>query len=84
MNNIIKYSKADEVSIVLARNEQDILLTIADNGVGFDVSLPRKGIGLHNIASRSDVYNGVLDIQSSPGKGCRIQIRFPFKEVQSA
>jgi signal transduction histidine kinase len=84
MNNIIKYSKADEVSIVLARNEQQILLTIADNGVGFDVNLPRKGIGLHNIASRSDVYNGVLDIQSSPGNGCRMQIRFPFKDLQSA
>jgi PAS domain S-box-containing protein len=84
MNNIIKYSKADEVSIVLGRNENDILLTIADNGVGFDVNLPRKGIGLHNIASRSDVYNGVLEIQSTPGNGCRMQIRFPFKEVQSS
>jgi len=39
---------------------------------------------LHNIASRSDVYNGVLDIQSSPGNGCRMQIRFPFKDLQSA
>ena len=68
---------------MLGRNEQEILLTIADNGVGFDVNLPRKGIGLHNIASRSDVYNGVLDIHSAPGNGCRMQIRFPFKGVQS-
>lgn len=84
MNNIIKYSKANEVNIVLARNEENILLTIADDGVGFDVNSPRKGIGLHNIASRADVYNGILDIQSSPGNGCIMYIRFPSQSIPTA
>lgn len=84
MNNIIKYSKANEVNIVLARNEENILLTIADDGVGFDINSPRKGIGLHNIASRTDVYNGILDIQSSPGNGCVMNIRFPFQSIPTA
>jgi signal transduction histidine kinase len=84
MNNIIKYSKANEVNIVLARNEENILLTIADDGVGFDVNSPRKGIGLHNIASRTDVYNGILDIQSSPGNGCIMYIRFPSQSIPTA
>ncbi|MFM9021167.1 MAG: response regulator, partial [Sediminibacterium sp.] len=48
MNNIIKYSKADEVTIILDRNEQHLLLTIADNGIGFDLNMPRKGVGMHN------------------------------------
>lgn len=78
MNNIIKYSKADEVLIVLDRNDQHLLLTIADNGIGFDLNMPRKGIGMHNISSRTDVYNGILEINSSPGNGCRINIKFPF------
>jgi signal transduction histidine kinase len=84
MNNIIKYSKANEVNIVLARNEENILLTIADDGVGFDVNSPRKGIGLHNIASRTDVYNGILDIQSSSGNGCIMYIRFPSQSIPTA
>jgi PAS domain S-box-containing protein len=84
MNNIIKYSKANEVNIVLARNEENILLTIADDGVGFNVNSPRKGIGLHNIASRTDVYNGILDIQSSPGNGCIMYIRFPSQSIPTA
>lgn len=79
MKNIIKYSKADDVSFVLARNDTHILLTIADNGVGFDTQMPRKGIGLHNIASRTDVYNGTLEIESSPGNGCSMKIRFPYQ-----
>jgi PAS domain S-box-containing protein len=78
MNNIIKYSKADEVSIVLARTEEQLLLTIADNGIGFDLNMPRKGVGMHNISSRTDVYNGSLEINTSPGNGCRIHIKFPF------
>ena len=76
--NIIKYSKADEVTIVLDRTEQHLLLTIADNGIGFDLNMPRKGVGMHNISSRTDVYNGSLEITTSPGNGCRIHIQFPF------
>ena len=83
MNNIIKYSKANDVSFVLARNDTHILLTIADNGVGFDTQLPRKGIGLHNIASRTDVYNGTLEIDSAPGNGCSMKIRFPYQQSQA-
>jgi PAS domain S-box-containing protein len=80
MNNIIKYSNAENVNIRLERNEENISLSIVDDGVGFITTQPRKGIGLHNIISRADVYNGVVDIQSTPGKGCKIYILFPLKE----
>jgi PAS domain S-box-containing protein len=82
MNNIIKYSRADEVTIILSRDDQHLLLSIADNGVGFDVNMPRKGIGLHNISSRTDVYNGLLEIKTSPGNGCEIYIKFPYTPLQ--
>ncbi|MDP3668002.1 MAG: histidine kinase, partial [Sediminibacterium sp.] len=80
MNNILKHSKATTVNIELLRNQQMIYLKIADNGVGFDVNQQRKGIGIYNIISRSDVYNGIVDIQTLPGNGCGIHITFPLTE----
>lgn len=77
MNNIIKHSKATHVNIELMRNDKMVYLKIADNGVGFDVNQQRKGIGLYNIISRSELYNGIVDIQTSPGNGCGIYITFP-------
>jgi two-component system sensor histidine kinase UhpB len=80
MNNIIKHSKATTVNIELVRNENYVHLKIGDNGVGFDISAQRKGIGIYNIISRSDLYNGIVDLQSSPGNGCSICITFPLKD----
>jgi PAS domain S-box-containing protein len=77
MSNIIKYSKAQNVHVTLGRDTEFVYLDIKDDGVGFDVSQPRKGIGLHNIMSRADVYNGVVNIVSSPGNGCVVNIKIP-------
>lgn len=79
MNNIIKHSKATTVNIELLRNDKEVYLRIEDNGIGFDIGLQRKGIGIYNIISRSDLYNGIVDIQSSPGNGCIIGIVFPIR-----
>ncbi len=81
MNNILKHSKATTVNIELKRNDQLIYLKIADNGVGFDVNQQRKGIGIYNIISRADLYNGIVDIQTSPGAGCGIHITFPLEKA---
>ena len=79
MNNILKHSSATTVNIELIRNEHEVHLKIQDNGIGFDIGQQRKGIGIYNIISRSDLYNGIVDIRSSPGNGCTIGIVFPVK-----
>lgn len=78
MNNIIKHAQATQVNIELMRNSDMIYLKIADNGVGFNSNQHRKGIGLYNIISRAEVYNGVVDIETEPGKGCTVHITFPL------
>jgi PAS domain S-box-containing protein len=80
MNNIIKHAKAKHVNIELKRDDQNIYLKVHDDGIGFDVNQQRRGIGLYNIISRSDLYNGVVDIQSEVGKGCKIDITFPIQK----
>ena len=78
-NNIIKYAEAKSVQILINQSNNIINLVISDDGIGFDTSDPTtKGIGLINIISRADAYNGKVDIVSSPGNGCTLEIRFPI------
>jgi signal transduction histidine kinase len=77
LKNIMQYSKAKCINISLEYNDNHAELIIKDDGVGFDVTHTRKGIGLSNIYERSRFYNGGVDIQSRPGEGCTIIVRMP-------
>lgn len=77
MNNILKHAKATEVVIELYRDEE-IKLSVNDNGVGFDTKKKRKGIGLHNIQTRVGLYTGKVNIHSEPGNGCKLKVEIPI------
>ncbi|HWI93107.1 MAG TPA: PAS domain S-box protein [Flavisolibacter sp.] len=79
MNNILKYAAASEVRVIINTNYKSVRFSIQDNGVGFDMDKKSKGIGLRNIDNRVKFHKGVLDIQSSPGQGCTIDIEVPLK-----
>ncbi len=76
--NIIKHSRAKKVDITLQSREAEIHLMIRDDGAGFDSSKTTRGIGLSNIFERTRFYNGVSEIQTSPGKGCMLNITIPY------
>jgi two-component system sensor histidine kinase UhpB len=78
VSNILKHSKATEAEIKLAIHKKDLVITITDNGVGFDPRKRMKGIGLMNITSRAEVHNGDVDIISAPGSGCTVKISIPL------
>jgi two-component system sensor histidine kinase UhpB len=77
LNNIMKHAKATEVLIRLSIEGPDIVLTVVDNGVGFDISRHRKGVGITNIISRTELFKGKVEIQSRPGDGCVLTVRLP-------
>ncbi len=79
LTNILKHAKATEVKISLSQNKKSIILTVADNGIGFDTGKEQKGIGIANIKSRSKSYNGTADFVSKPGRGCVLTVLFPVK-----
>jgi PAS domain S-box-containing protein len=76
MNNILKYAEADKIGITIKEQGKKLILTITDNGKGFDPVAKRKGIGLSNIINRADVFNGKVDIQAAPGQGCILTVVF--------
>jgi two-component system sensor histidine kinase UhpB len=77
LNNIVKHSRATLVLIRLSMEGNNIVVTITDNGVGFDVSRHRKGVGITNIISRTELFNGKVEIQSQPGEGCTLSVSLP-------
>ena len=74
LNNILKHAQASSVSIELNKQREQIRLRVEDDGRGFDPRMRRDGVGISNIMSRAELYNGKVEIDSSPGKGCRLEV----------
>lgn len=79
INNIIKHSKATEVSVQLFNANNTVILIVEDNGVGFAKEKNKKGIGLLNISSRLDIVNGNVNFEPSPKSGTLVTIKIPLK-----
>ncbi len=80
INNIIKHSGAKNATIQLIKNDDSITLMVVDDGVGFDSNKIKEGMGLHNIKSRVDVFNGKLTIDTQPERGSTFIIEIPIYE----
>ena len=78
LHNIVKHSKASFVEVQLTKIEDELMLTIEDNGIGFSTDTSKKGLGLVNIHSRVDYLKGKLEISSIPNKGTFILVLIPL------
>ncbi len=77
INNIVKYSKATEVTIQLKDYDEIYMLTVEDNGVGFDQSQIEKsssGLGFQSMRNRLEAVNGFLEIDSRINGGTTLLI----------
>lgn len=78
-NNILKHAHASIVYITLAHEGDKLVLLIKDNGRGFDKLKKTAGVGLLNISTRASLFNGEMEVISSPGNGCELLITFMIK-----
>ncbi|MES2432079.1 MAG: PAS domain S-box protein [Bacteroidota bacterium] len=77
-SNIMKHSKASAITIKIKHLEGYLYMVIKDDGIGFDSSLKKDGIGLENIKRRINTLNGHTEIVSAPGKGCEVKVWVPL------
>lgn len=77
-NNILKYAKADHAIIKFSNTLEHLILTISDDGVGFNTQEKAKGIGLRNMANRTELFEGTVTVESAPGKGTVITVSIPL------
>jgi PAS domain S-box-containing protein len=75
-NNILKHAQAKKVIVGLIHDKEKLVLSIKDDGIGFDTGKKAEGVGLMNIKTRASLFNGELSINSSPGQGCELRVLF--------
>lgn len=78
VTNISKYARARQVWISLARRDHLVELTVRDDGVGFDATVPsRSAYGLVGMRFRVEAEGGKLLVTSNPGHGTRLVMTLP-------
>jgi PAS domain S-box-containing protein len=84
--NIAKHARATEVTIQLEKTENQIILEIEDNGVGFKVPkdwldlIQYKHLGLVGMRERAEAIGGRLELQSKPGEGTLLILIVPVQQ----
>lgn len=81
LRNIFKYANAKQVTIDLAADDENLILEISDDGVGFNIHEVKKGIGLSNMRRRAELFSGKMEIDSSNRNGCTIKILIPITSM---
>ncbi len=80
-NNILKYANAKKVVFLLHTSDISFLLIIKDNGQGMEPGRQHDGIGLQNIKSRVNVFNGHVNITTKPGAGFMLSVEIPLVNI---
>jgi signal transduction histidine kinase len=79
LNNVVKHSKAQTSRVRLWQRGHELLLTITDDGIGFDpLSIPGGHLGILGLHERAATIGAHLVIRSAPGKGATVEVRWPF------
>lgn len=76
VNNVIKHSKASHLDFAVHFGES-IVISILDNGKGFDPNDSYTGAGLRNMRSRTELMNGKIFIESNRGTGTKMILEVP-------
>ncbi|GIV33307.1 MAG: hypothetical protein KatS3mg031_0842 [Chitinophagales bacterium] len=82
INNAMKHAQANEISVQLFGRSKQLILTVEDDGIGFDKKVLNsdKSFGLQSIASRTMALSGNFEIDTHPGKGTIASIQIPLHQ----
>jgi signal transduction histidine kinase len=81
VNNIVRHSGATHAKVLLRVLDDALLLTVEDDGRGFDASSITEGNGLRNIGCRATSLQGKVEIRSRVGQGTLIALRVPLMQA---
>jgi len=86
LHNAAKHSGVKRVDVRLAESSNELLLTISDLGVGFDLEEAKQGggLGLTSMQERVRLVNGIITIESKLGGGTTIHVHVPFKSEDAS
>lgn len=79
LSNALRHSHADEVRVLVTRDESHLLIEVSDEGTGFEGTAVGRGLGLASMRARAESHGGSAQVESEPGKGTRVSVRFPIE-----
>ncbi|MBK6640808.1 MAG: hypothetical protein IPG39_05975 [Bacteroidetes bacterium] len=81
LNNIVKHSEAKEINLEISLNDNDLIISVSDNGRGLPAEKEKSGNGLTNMQVRISSIGGDFRIKSEPNKGTSITIMVPVIQL---
>jgi signal transduction histidine kinase len=81
LTNVAKHGQATSVIVSLVERDLMVEVSVRDDGVGFDPSVPTSGFGLAGMRERAALASGELEITSSPGEGTTVRATIPAKRA---
>lgn len=85
LNNIRKHAQASKIVVDLKRHKEDVVLTVTDDGEGFDMAEIKQrasqdsGFGLSGMNERVQSLSGSVKIFSKPGEGTKVTVTVPYE-----
>jgi signal transduction histidine kinase/HAMP domain-containing protein len=83
LNNSLQHARATRISIVISLEQEQLVMTATDDGIGFDPSRIHSGMGLQNMRERAAALNGRMEIFSMPDQGTCIRLMIPYRHAQA-
>jgi|GEM_PF-5192712 len=84
MNNIESHSECESASIDIRRTaDEQLLIKVSDEGVGFDLEQYRNSFGIRCICERAELFGGSVEFVTSPGNGCHVELCVPMPSESS-
>jgi signal transduction histidine kinase len=85
LTNVALHAQASRVDVLLNRRNGCLVLTVEDNGIGFDPGrFAQAGrLGLFGMRERVEMLGGKLVVESAPGKGTMIYVEVPYADTHS-
>jgi signal transduction histidine kinase len=81
LGNVRKHAQARHARVEVGRRGKEVSVLVEDDGVGFEPGAPRRGefprFGLATMRERAESVGGTMAVESQPGRGTRILVRFP-------
>jgi signal transduction histidine kinase len=79
VSNALRHADATTIGVTVRCRQDRVMVTVSDNGDGFDTSTDHHGLGLGNMARRVATAGGVYGLESRQGEGTKIHVELPVK-----
>ena len=79
ITNVARHARASQLTVTVAIEKRELVLTIRDNGIGFDPQGVQRGHGLDNLTQRAHAIGATLTIESAPDPGTTVSVRYRLR-----